>query len=114
MAKSVGELTLSTTEVTISSALLLLWVYRQRTKRLMETPGRLRQAPISEHHLLTAFRRITLQLAAILLLISVLQVNSSLGADTKVWQEFSGEKALAHVQRLVDLGPHPAGSDAIG
>ena len=31
----------------------------------------------------------------------------------KIWEEFSGEKALAHVQRLVDLGPHPAGSEAI-
>jgi Zn-dependent M28 family amino/carboxypeptidase len=30
-----------------------------------------------------------------------------------MWEEFSGEKALAHVQKLVDLGPHPAGSDAI-
>ena len=33
--------------------------------------------------------------------------------EAKIWEEFSGEKALAHVQRLVDLGPHPAGSDAI-
>src|SRR3984893_19469236 len=31
----------------------------------------------------------------------------------KIWEEFSGEKALAHVQRLVDLGPHPGGSAAI-
>ncbi|MGC1320833.1 MAG: M28 family peptidase, partial [Candidatus Udaeobacter sp.] len=53
------------------------------------------------------------QLAAILLLTSFLQVNSSRAADTKIWEEFSGEKALAHVQRLVDLGPHPAGSEAI-
>lgn len=39
--------------------------------------------------------------------------ESSRAADTKIWSELSGEKALAHVQRLVDLGPHPAGSDAI-
>ena len=31
----------------------------------------------------------------------------------KIWEEFSGEKALAHVQRLVDFGPHPPGSEAI-
>jgi hypothetical protein len=31
----------------------------------------------------------------------------------KIWEEISGEKAFAHVQRLVDFGPHPAGSDAI-
>ena len=35
-------------------------------------------------------------------------------SDTpKIWQEFSGDKALAHVQRLVDFGPRPAGSKAI-
>jgi len=54
-----------------------------------------------------------LKLAAILLLTSVLQVNPSRAAETKIWEEFSAEKALAHVQRLVDLGPHPAGSEAI-
>jgi glutaminyl-peptide cyclotransferase len=30
-----------------------------------------------------------------------------------IWNEFSGDKALAHVQALVDLGPRPSGSDAI-
>jgi glutaminyl-peptide cyclotransferase len=29
------------------------------------------------------------------------------------WKEFSGDKALAHVQALVDLGPRPPGSAAI-
>ena len=40
-------------------------------------------------------------------------VHQSRAAETKFWEGFSGEKALAHVQRLVDLGPHPAGSEAI-
>src|SRR5712691_10969547 len=31
----------------------------------------------------------------------------------KIWEEFSGEKAFAHVQRLVDFGPRPTGSKAI-
>ena len=31
----------------------------------------------------------------------------------KPWEEFSGQNALQHVQRLVDLGPRPPGSDAI-
>src|SRR5438876_5934432 len=31
----------------------------------------------------------------------------------KIWEDFSGEKAFAHVQRLVDFGPRPAGSTAI-
>ena len=38
---------------------------------------------------------------------------SSRAAETKIWEEFSGEKGLLHVQHLVDLGPHPVGSDAI-
>ena len=39
--------------------------------------------------------------------------EQSCAAEAKIWEQFSGEKALVHVQRLVDLGPHPAGSDAI-
>src|ERR1700746_3158660 len=31
----------------------------------------------------------------------------------KIWEEISGEKAFAHVQRLVDFGPRPSGSEAI-
>lgn len=34
-------------------------------------------------------------------------------AQKKIWEDFSGEKALAHVQAMVDLGPRPAGSEAI-
>lgn len=30
-----------------------------------------------------------------------------------LWENVSGEKALAHVQHLVDLGPRPSGSEAI-
>ena len=38
--------------------------------------------------------------------------NSSAN-ETKIWDEFSGEKAFVHVQHLVDLGPRPSGSDVI-
>lgn len=31
----------------------------------------------------------------------------------KIWTEFSGEKVMAHVQRLVEFGPRPAGSEGI-
>jgi hypothetical protein len=31
----------------------------------------------------------------------------------KIWEDFSGEKALAHVQTMVDFGPRPPGTDAI-
>lgn len=34
-------------------------------------------------------------------------------AQKKIWEEFSGDKALAHVQQLVDLGPRPPGSEAL-
>src|SRR5216110_1621 len=43
-------------------------------------------------------------------------VLATLGAQANspnIWEEFSGEKALAHVQRLVDFGPRPGGSTAI-
>jgi glutaminyl-peptide cyclotransferase len=35
------------------------------------------------------------------------------GAQKKIWEEFSGEKTLAHVQAMVDLGPRPPGTEAI-
>jgi len=34
-------------------------------------------------------------------------------AHAEPWKDFSGEKALAHVQALVDLGPRPPASSAI-
>ena len=34
-------------------------------------------------------------------------------APANIWEEFSGEKAFAHIQRLVDFGPRPAGSKAL-
>ena len=49
-------------------------------------------------------------LAFVLLIVA----NSCAKAPSKnLWTEFSGEKALAHVQQIVDLGPRPPGSDAI-
>ena len=44
---------------------------------------------------------------------SILCAEPPRSAQAKVWEEFSGDKAMAHVQRLVDLGPRPPGSDAI-
>ena len=46
-------------------------------------------------------------------LVSLAGVERTRGSQPRVWEEFSGEKALAHVQRLVDLGPRPVGSEAI-
>ena len=52
---------------------------------------------------------------SLLLIVCVCAVcaDASHAAETKTWQEISGEKALAHVQRLVDFGPRPSGSQAI-
>src|SRR5213080_3787328 len=46
-------------------------------------------------------------------LVLVVCANGLRGANTKIWEEVSGEKALAHVQQLVDLGPRPSGSEAL-
>ena len=35
------------------------------------------------------------------------------GSSSKIWTEFSGDKPLAHVQRLVDFGSRPPESEAI-
>lgn len=49
----------------------------------------------------------------LLLTAMLIPAEHSRAAENKVWEEFSGDKALAHVQRLVDFGPRPAGSEAI-
>ena len=41
------------------------------------------------------------------------QTQTQRDPQTKIWAEFSGEKALAHVQAMVDLGPRPPGTEAI-
>jgi hypothetical protein len=52
----------------------------------------------------------SLQLSLVLI---VCACQSRAAEAPKIWDEFSGEKAFAHVQRLVDFGPRPAGSEAI-
>src|SRR2546423_11753484 len=51
-------------------------------------------------------------LSLVFALVSTLRAQSPQPSQTKLWEEFSGEKALAHVQRLVDFGPRPPGSDS--
>src|SRR5947209_10670996 len=53
-------------------------------------------------------RRIVLSFLSLVLATSCRKASSE-----RIWTQFSGEKALAHVQKLVDLGPRPAGSEAI-
>src|SRR5437762_6022297 len=39
--------------------------------------------------------------------------ESSRNSQKKIWEDFSGDKALAHVQAMVDFGPRPPGTEAI-
>jgi glutaminyl-peptide cyclotransferase len=55
----------------------------------------------------------TTPLLLTLLLVSCRRAESPRAPEGKVWQEFSGEKAFAHVQHLVDFGPRPPQYDAI-
>src|SRR6266481_1509256 len=48
-----------------------------------------------------------------LALVLIVCACQSRAAEPKAWEEFSGEKAFADVQRLVDFGPRPAGSKAL-
>lgn len=43
----------------------------------------------------------------------VLVCGCSSRAAAPLWENFSGAKAFAHVQHLVELGPRPAGSEAL-
>ena len=61
--------------------------------------------------------RSRLQRAATPLILTALvachRAQSSGTTQQKIWEEFSGDRAFAHVQQLVDLGPRPPQSDAL-
>jgi len=46
-------------------------------------------------------------------LVLTLGVDPLHASEHRIWEEFSGDKALVHVERLVDLGPRPPGSETI-
>lgn len=52
--------------------------------------------------------RVRLSCLGLLLFVACAQ-----SSPEKIWTAFSGENALGHVQKLVDLGPRPPGSEAI-
>jgi hypothetical protein len=79
----------------------------------MEIVGRLCQTPMQEQRFVKALHRNALRNTTILFVLSLLQTAPARAAEAKIWEEFSGDKALAHVQRLVDFGPRPADSDAL-
>ena len=45
--------------------------------------------------------------------LSLVLFAHSCAADKKLWNDVSGDKALNHVQKLVELGPRPPGSEAL-
>jgi glutaminyl-peptide cyclotransferase len=49
----------------------------------------------------------------LLLFVLVACGRSPRESQSKPWEQFSGANALAHVQRLVEFGPRPPGSEAI-
>src|SRR5881397_2192360 len=57
--------------------------------------------------------RCTLSRTLFLATFATLSIQSCGSRMPPLWENFSGEKALAHVQHLVDLGPRPAGSEAL-
>jgi glutaminyl-peptide cyclotransferase len=46
-------------------------------------------------------------------LAALISVSGCSSRSAPLWENFSGEKAFAHVQHLVALGPRPAGSEAL-
>ena len=57
--------------------------------------------------------RSTLSRALFLATFAILSGQGCSLRSAPLWENFSGEQAFAHVQHLVDLGPRPAGSEAL-
>jgi hypothetical protein len=57
--------------------------------------------------------RSTLSRALFLATFAILSGQGCSLRSAPLWESFSGEKAFAHVRHLVDLGPRPAGSEAL-
>jgi glutaminyl-peptide cyclotransferase len=57
--------------------------------------------------------RSTLSRALFLATFAILSGQGCSLRSAPLWENFSGEIAFAHVQHLVDLGPRPAGSEAL-
>src|SRR5881398_2278852 len=57
--------------------------------------------------------RSTLSRALFLATFAILSGQGCSLRSAPLWENFSREQAFAHVQHLVDLGPRPAGSEAL-
>ena len=69
----------------------------------------MRSIPEASRRLLTA----VLPAALLLVLGTGCGPSGSAMADSKLWQEFSGARAFAHVEKVVALGPRPSGSETL-
>lgn len=58
-------------------------------------------------------RRSGFAFLALVLLAACDRANTQPQRSAKIWEEFSGDKALTHVQAMVDFGPRPPGTEAI-
>jgi len=65
----------------------------------------------------SACRTLSKAFAVALLAAAVLgacnRANTASSSHKKIWEDFSGDKAFAHVQAMVDFGPRPPGTEAI-
>jgi len=62
----------------------------------------------------TRVKRFLFAIAVLCLTAACDRVNTQATGDRKkIWEDFSGDKALAHVQAMVDFGPRPPGTEAI-
>jgi peptidase M28-like protein len=57
--------------------------------------------------------QIPITICAWIVISSMVTVPKVTWAESKIWEDFSGEKAFAHVQWLTDLGPRTSGSEAL-
>ena len=60
----------------------------------------------------TQIKRFALALVAVVAFADCDRAQSN-GSQKKIWEDFSGDKALGHVQAMVDLGPRPPGTEAL-
>lgn len=62
----------------------------------------------------TLSKQIAVEIVAVVALAACDRASTqSSGSQKKIWEDFSGEKALAHVKAMTDLGPRPPATEAI-
>src|SRR5213082_1467414 len=96
MAKSMGALRSNITVTTISSACLPRSDYPRAKPRMQRSGGS--RAP----------RAMFIVATGLLSLLGACdrgQTHLQRSAQKKIWEDFSGDRALAHVQTIVDFGP---------